>query len=128
MNQMDNGTRKREHEMGDRGQMKKVRGEDEDEKDDQVFEVRIVCESKNVGGIIGKGGATINQLRSESNAHVEIAPPIQGASKRIITVRGNVESISTALHLIADKVAENRIKSQRNRNQHDDEINDDQVS
>jgi len=128
MMDMDNGTRKRGHELGDGGQIKKVRGEEGDEKDDQIFEVRIVCESKNVGGIIGKGGSTINQLRSESNAHVEIAPPIQGASKRIITVRGNVESISTALHLIADKVAENRIKSQRNRNQHDDEITDDQVS
>lgn len=111
----------------DGGQVKKLRGE-EDLKENREFSVRILCDSKNVGGIIGKGGATINTLRSESNATIDIGKQIPGAGKRIISISGNVESISTALHLIADKVGENRIKSYNNRSRmHHDDLNDDQV-
>merc|ERR1719273_1158621 len=102
--------------------------EDLNNKENREFSVRILCDSKNVGGIIGKGGATINTLRSESNATIDIGKQIPGAGKRIISISGNVESISTALHLIADKVGENRIKSYNNRSRmHHDDLNDDQV-
>jgi len=111
----------------DGGQVKAVRTSEEDIKESREFAVRILSEAKYVGGIIGKGGCTINQLRQESNATIEIGKQIPGASKRIISITGNVESISTALHLIADKVAENRIKSNRNRPSHHDGENDDQV-
>merc|ERR1719273_3061361 len=127
MDQLEYHRRKRGMQNMDGGQVKKLRGE-EDLKENREFSVRILCDSKNVGGIIGKGGATINTLRSESNATIDIGKQIPGAGKRIISISGNVESISTALHLIADKVGENRIKSYNNRSRmHHDDLNDDQV-
>merc|ERR1719273_1168609 len=109
----------------DGGQVKTIR--EDDLKENREFAVRILCDSKNVGGIIGKGGTTINTLRSESNATIDIGKQINGATKRIISISGNVESISTALHLIADKVAENRIKGHSRNRSHPDDNDGDQV-
>lgn len=36
------------------------------------FLIRIICPTANVGGVIGKGGATINQIRQESGATVNV--------------------------------------------------------
>lgn len=109
----------------DGGQVKTIR--EDDLKENREFAVRILCDSKNVGGIIGKGGTTINTLRSESNATIEIGKQNNGATKRIISISGNVESISTALHLIADKIAENRIKGHSRNRSHPDDNDGDQV-
>lgn len=36
------------------------------------FSLRIVCPTGNIGSVIGKGGAVINQIRQESGAHIKV--------------------------------------------------------
>lgn len=70
--------------------------------------VRVLIDTKNAGGLIGRGGATVKSMRAESNADIEIAHPVQGARKRIVTVSGNADKVEHALHLIARKIAKNK--------------------
>lgn len=43
-----------------------------DELSSKEFSLRIVCPSVNIGGVIGKGGAIINQIRQESRALIKV--------------------------------------------------------
>ncbi|KAL4568502.1 hypothetical protein LXL04_024116 [Taraxacum kok-saghyz] len=36
------------------------------------FSLRMICPSKNIGGVIGKGGVIINQIRHESGASIKV--------------------------------------------------------
>ncbi|XP_059655832.1 RNA-binding KH domain-containing protein RCF3-like [Cornus florida] len=36
------------------------------------FSLRLVCPTENIGGVIGKGGAIINQIRQESRASIKV--------------------------------------------------------
>merc|ERR1740130_1476408 len=48
-------------------------------------------------------------MRSESGAHIDISDAVQGARKRVVTVRGNVDGVANALHLMADRMWTNRV-------------------
>ncbi|KAJ4835399.1 hypothetical protein Tsubulata_010564 [Turnera subulata] len=43
-----------------------------DELSSREFSLRIVCPTANIGGVIGKGGAIINQIRQESGAAIKV--------------------------------------------------------
>ncbi|XP_065856305.1 KH domain-containing protein At4g18375 isoform X2 [Euphorbia lathyris] len=43
-----------------------------DELSSKEFSLRIVCATGNIGGVIGKGGAIINQIRQESGALIKV--------------------------------------------------------
>ncbi|WCJ25689.1 RNA-binding KH domain-containing protein [Euphorbia peplus] len=43
-----------------------------DELSSKEFSLRIVCATGNIGGVIGKGGAIINQIRQESRALIKV--------------------------------------------------------
>lgn len=64
-------------------------------------EVRLLIHESIVGGIIGRGGSTINQIERESKAKVHAyqtcAPQ---SSDRIVVVKGGTEEIITALQKI----------------------------
>ncbi|XP_010502318.1 PREDICTED: KH domain-containing protein At4g18375-like [Camelina sativa] len=43
-----------------------------DVSDERVFSICFICPAENVGGVIGKGGCFINQIRQESGASIKV--------------------------------------------------------
>jgi poly(rC)-binding protein 2/3/4 len=43
-----------------------------DEASVKEFSVRFVCPTANIGGVIGKGGGIINQIRQDSGANIKV--------------------------------------------------------
>lgn len=43
-----------------------------DEMSSKEFSLRLVCPTANIGGVIGKGGIIINQIRQESGAAIKV--------------------------------------------------------
>ncbi|OIT21445.1 kh domain-containing protein [Nicotiana attenuata] len=43
-----------------------------DESSSKEFSLRLVCPTANIGGVIGKGGVIINQIRQESGAAIKV--------------------------------------------------------
>ncbi|KAI5665659.1 hypothetical protein M9H77_15512 [Catharanthus roseus] len=43
-----------------------------DDASSKEFSLRLVCPTANIGGVIGKGGAIINQIRQESGAAIKV--------------------------------------------------------
>ncbi|XP_065838464.1 poly(rC)-binding protein 3-like [Oscarella lobularis] len=66
--------------------------------------LRFVMFQKDVGSIIGKGGATIKTFREESGARINISD--SGSPERIVTIHGTTEGIFKAVALIAKKFEE----------------------
>nr|CAD7457852.1 unnamed protein product [Timema tahoe] len=52
------------------------------------------------GAIIGKGGARIRKIRSDSGAGITIDEPLQGSNDRIITITGSSNQIQMAQYLL----------------------------
>lgn len=68
------------------------------------MQLRLLQDSREVGGLIGRGGATINMLRSQSGAKVDITKAVPGVSERIVTVTGDVSNVLMAITLIAGQL------------------------
>lgn len=43
-----------------------------DEMSSKEFSLRLVCPTANIGGVIGKGGTIINQIRQETRAVIKV--------------------------------------------------------
>ena len=50
--------------------------------------VRLLVPTRLSGGLIGKAGAIIKQLRLDSGASLDIASPVPYASNRVLTAKG----------------------------------------
>lgn len=50
---------------------------------------RILCPSDKTGGVIGKGGATIRQVREETGAKIRIDDAVHGSDERVILIVGS---------------------------------------
>ncbi|XP_033220809.1 heterogeneous nuclear ribonucleoprotein K isoform X2 [Belonocnema kinseyi] len=59
------------------------------------------------GAIIGKGGARIRKIRSDSGAAITIDEPLPGSNDRIITITGLPNQIQMAQYLLQQSVHEN---------------------
>ncbi|XP_031788652.1 heterogeneous nuclear ribonucleoprotein K isoform X2 [Nasonia vitripennis] len=59
------------------------------------------------GAIIGKGGARIRKIRSDSGAGITIDLPLPGSNDRIITITGMPDQIQMAQFLLQQSVHEN---------------------
>ncbi|KAL5741275.1 hypothetical protein ACOSP7_028007 [Xanthoceras sorbifolium] len=57
-----------------------------DEMSSKEFSLRLVCPTANIGGVIGKGGAIINQIRQESGAVIKVDSSATEGDDCIITV------------------------------------------
>lgn len=55
------------------------------------------------GAIIGKGGARIREIRSESGAGITIEEPLPGSNDRIITITGQPSQIKMAQYLLQQR-------------------------
>ncbi|PPR89419.1 hypothetical protein GOBAR_AA31261 [Gossypium barbadense] len=57
-----------------------------DERSSKEFSLRIVCPNANIGGVIGKGGAIINQIRQESGAAIKVDSSSSDGDDCLITI------------------------------------------
>ncbi|KAF4376709.1 hypothetical protein F8388_025580, partial [Cannabis sativa] len=57
-----------------------------DEASSKEFSIRLVCPTGNIGGVIGKGGTIINQIRQESGAGVKVDSSATEGDDCLITV------------------------------------------
>lgn len=75
--------------------------------EDKGIHVRLLLSNGEAGAIIGKGGATINQIKSQSGARVQLSRNNEyfpGTTDRIIMVSGAVEDILKAADLILSRL------------------------
>lgn len=47
---------------------------------------RILCPSKKIGGVIGKGGGIVKALREETQAKITVADSVPGSDERVIII------------------------------------------
>lgn len=94
------------------------RGVDGEEKDQQKrmkvsdievsLIIRCLIDTKKAGVLIGRGGAVINSFREQSGAWVDISATVPGATKRVMSVKGNLQTCCVALTMICARLAESR--------------------
>eukprot|EP00808_Paulinella_micropora_P021504 g4546.t1 len=86
---------------------KKQRG-GEVEDGSTMLTLRLLVDDKAVGGLIGKKGVVVSKLRSDTGCMVDIAKPIQGASERVVTVQGRLDSLGVLLAMISARLQEHK--------------------
>lgn len=74
----------------------------EETKDDENFVSQKIAVN-NVGRIIGKGGETINRIRDESGAEIDI--PERGSGNKV-TVKGTADAVASAIALIKEEIGD----------------------
>ncbi len=78
----------------------KNNGSDNKHENRRKTQENLYVSEKHVGRIIGKGGATINEIRMRSGAEIKIQPRVGNSPTRVVTLLGNDESIRKAKQLI----------------------------
>ncbi|GFY82976.1 RNA-binding KH domain-containing protein [Actinidia rufa] len=73
------------------------------EASSKEFSLRLICPAANIGGVIGKGGTIINQIRQESGAGIKVDSSAVGGDDCII-------SISAKEHCACNPGAVRRLK------------------
>lgn len=73
---------------------------------DATLEIRFLISSRHAGGIIGKSGSYINQIRDRAEVDFHVHRAIQNSPVRTGSCRGRVRNVVNALLLMADKVNE----------------------
>ncbi|KAF3443892.1 hypothetical protein FNV43_RR13582 [Rhamnella rubrinervis] len=56
---------------------------------------RILCPSRKIGGVIGKGGSIVKALREESKAKITVADSVPGSDERVIIIYSSPTRISS---------------------------------
>lgn len=57
-----------------------------DDASSKEFSIRLVCPTANIGGVIGKGGVIINQIRQDSGAVIKVDSSTSEGDDCLITV------------------------------------------
>lgn len=55
---------------------------------------RILCPSKKIGGVIGKGGGIIKALREETRSKITVADSVPGSDERVIIIYSSPTKVS----------------------------------
>jgi len=74
-----------------------------------TLQVRVVVPSTSCGALIGKGGANIKHISSDSGAQISVSVIEQqfpGVHERIVTISGQLEQQLRAIALILSKISE----------------------
>jgi len=75
------------------------------------FEINFLVHSSQVGGIIGRGGAKIKELRESTNAQLKVFQETLGHStERVVSIAGGQEEISSCIKEILGIMQESPIK------------------
>lgn len=111
---MDPATRKRAIDEEEKDQQKRMKVADIDAS----LIIRCLVDAKKVGSLIGRQGSVITSFREQSGAWVDISSSVPGATRRIMTVKGNLQTVCIAFQLIATRLAESRQQNmERNQQQ-----------
>jgi heterogeneous nuclear rnp K-like protein 2 len=71
------------------------------------FEIRMLIDNHQVGGIIGKGGANVKRVREETNVFLSILKAeFRNVQERVMVLKGTVAQIARAATLIAELLVE----------------------
>ncbi|KAJ9147355.1 hypothetical protein P3X46_029529 [Hevea brasiliensis] len=68
---------------------------------------RILCPSRKIGGVIGKGGSIVKALREETQAKITVADSVSGSDERVIIIYSSPEKISRNQNNDEDSTVEN---------------------
>jgi hypothetical protein len=75
-----------------------------DEGSSKEFSLRIVCPTGNIGGVIGKGGVIINQIRQESGAVIKVDSSAAEGDDCLITISAKEVNISICLYMFCGHI------------------------
>ncbi|WVW86191.1 hypothetical protein I302_108232 [Kwoniella bestiolae CBS 10118] len=77
-------------------------------ENDTRQEATFKIPTKAIAQVVGKGGATINKIKDESNAQIDIEkqPDEKDSTKTVVTVRGDKRAIESAKKAILELVEE----------------------
>jgi len=78
----------------------------------QTLTVEMSLPDGTAGLIIGRGGRTINRIRQQSGANVNISKKGHGMSGRMMTIQGTGQQISMAQQMITDETAQKQVDDQ----------------
>lgn len=67
---------------------------------------RILCPSRKIGGVIGKGGNIVKSLREETQAKITVADTIPGSEERVIIIYSSPTKIAKKQNKDGDSAAE----------------------
>lgn len=67
--------------------------------------LKLSLSNNQVGGLIGKGGASIKQMREDSTANIKVETSPTNQTERLVTVSGHRLAVLTALRLICAKLS-----------------------
>ncbi|KWU42596.1 hypothetical protein RHOSPDRAFT_11001, partial [Rhodotorula sp. JG-1b] len=71
--------------------------------------LRALVSSKEAGVIIGRGGATIAQVRQDANVKAGVSKVVPGVPDRVLSIGGTVESVAKAYSIVARTILENPV-------------------
>jgi len=71
---------------------------------DERIELHFIILSQDAGGIIGREGRNIRQMRDESGANINITAGT--GVERILNIKGNSEQVKSAVQMTAEKLQE----------------------
>ena len=77
------------------------------DNEEKATHVRFLLSNAEAGAIIGKGGSTINEIKSQSGVRIQLSRNNEcfpGTSDRIIMLSGGVDGILTATELILSRL------------------------
>ncbi|XP_076931317.1 KH domain-containing protein At4g18375-like isoform X2 [Bidens hawaiensis] len=70
-----------------------------DESSVREFILRLICPTANIGGVIGKGGAAINQIRQETGAAIKVDSSKAEADDCIISISAKEVSLGKIMKI-----------------------------
>merc|ERR1712086_296388 len=68
--------------------------------------MRVVLGALEAGTMIGPGGATIQDVRSQSGAHVQLSDALPGQTDRVLSLTGTMDQCHNAIRLSVMKLEE----------------------
>lgn len=71
---------------------------------------RILCPSRKIGGVIGKGGSIVKALREETQAKITVADSVPGSDERVIIIYSSPNKISRKQNDDEDSAGENEME------------------
>ncbi|KAJ6684373.1 KH DOMAIN CONTAINING RNA BINDING PROTEIN [Salix viminalis] len=88
-----------------KGKWSDSHGEEFSGDGDTVY--RILCPSRKIGGVIGKGGNIVKALREETQSKITVADSVQGSDERVIIIYSSSDKPPRKIDGDEDLVARN---------------------
>ncbi|GAA6021536.1 hypothetical protein JCM11491_006476 [Sporobolomyces phaffii] len=73
--------------------------------------LRALVSSKEAGVVIGRGGATIADIRENANVKAGVSKVVPGVPDRVLSIGGTTDSVAKAYSLVAQTIVENPVPS-----------------